>query len=161
ASGSCVVTVKVKKRIRTRKPRPSDGKIRVELYRLLIKTDGFQQGIARIVATCFKNQPAQIGIVSFGIVCGFSNQRLLLTTGQLRLQRFCDSFCDFALDAKDVIQLSIIGLGRELRVRLNMNYLNIDSNLICRFLDATRKNVRYAELLRDLREVARLALIPL
>jgi hypothetical protein len=68
---------------------------------------------------------------------------------QLRLQRFCDSFGNLALDAKDVSQFSIIGLSPELRVRLHVNQLNIDPNLIRRFLDATLKDVRYMELLRD------------
>ena len=112
-------------------------------------------------AACFKSQAAQIGIVSLRIVCWFNCQRLLLATGQLRLQRLRDSFGDLALDAKDVSQLPIIGLGPEVGIGLRVNQLHIDPHLIGRFLHATLKNVRYAKLLRDLGEIARFALIPL
>ena len=84
---------------------------------------------------------------------------MLLATGQLRLQRLRDSFGDLALDAKDVSQLPIIGLGPEVGIGLGVNQLHIDPHLIARFLHATLKNVRYAKLLRDLDEIARFALI--
>src|SRR5439155_570491 len=72
-----------------------------------------------------------------------------------------DSFSDLTLDAKDVSQPPIIGLGPEVGIGLRVNQLNIDSHLIGRFLDATLKNVRYPKLLRDLGEIPRFALIPL
>src|SRR5215831_2957966 len=80
---------------------------------------------------------------------------------KLCLQRFCNSFGNVALDAKDVSQFSIISFRPELGIGLRIDQLHIDPHLIRRFLDATLKNVRHAELLRDLGEVTRLALVPL
>ena len=77
------------------------------------------------------------------------------------MQRLRDSFGDLALDAKDVCQLPIIGLGPEVGIGLRIKQLNIDPHLIGHFLHATLNNVRYAKLLRDLGEIARFALIPL
>ena len=80
-------------------------------------------------------------------------------TGELGLQRLCDSFSDLALDAKDVSQLPIVGLCPEMGIGLHVNQLHIDPHLIGYFLDATLKDVRDTELLRDLAEIGRFALI--
>jgi hypothetical protein len=55
---SSVAAIKIKKRVRTRKSRPGKCKIRVKPDRQVIKIDGFEQGIARVVAARFKSQPA-------------------------------------------------------------------------------------------------------
>src|SRR5215813_9958983 len=109
-SGAHMRVTEVKIRVRARKARPSRRKRGIEVHRLLIKIDGFPQGIDQ-KAACAKSQSAQIGIVSLWIVCRFNCQRLLFASGELCLQRLRDSFCDLALDAKDVSQLSIVGLG--------------------------------------------------
>ena len=80
-------------------------------------------------------------------------------TGQLGLQRLRYSLGDLALDAKDVSQLPIVRLGPEVGIALHVNQLHIDPHLIGYFLDATLKNVRDTELLRDLAEIGRFALI--
>ena len=46
-------------------------------------------------------------------------------------------------------------------IGFRVNQLHIDPQLTSRLLHATLKNIRYAKLLRDLGEVARLTLIPL
>ena len=46
-------------------------------------------------------------------------------------------------------------------IGLGVNQLDIDPHLIGRFLHTTFKNICYAELLRDLAEIARFALIAL
>src|SRR5206468_8641563 len=106
ASGrsSLDAAAKVEVRVRTRKPRPSKRKIGVKLHRSLIETRGFPYEIGRVVeiAACFKSQAAQIRVVSLRVVCWFNCQRLLLATGQLRLQRLRDSLSDLALDGKGV-----------------------------------------------------------
>ena len=84
---------------------------------------------------------------------------MLLATGKLRLQGLRYSFGDLALDAKDVSQLPIIGLGPEMGIGLRVNQLHIDPHLIGHFLHATFKDVRDAKLLRDLAEIGRFALI--
>ena len=86
---------------------------------------------------------------------------MLLATGELCLQRLGDSFGDLALNAKDVSQLPIVGVCPEVGIGLRVNQLHIDPHLVGRFLHATLKNVRYAKLLRDFREIARLAVISL
>jgi len=47
------------------------------------------------------------------------------------------------------------------RISLRVDQLHIDPNLIGHLLNATLKEVRYAKLLCDLGEIARLALISL
>src|SRR5215471_9678063 len=147
--------------MQTRKSRPSERGIRVKPHREVIKINGFEQSIARVITACFKNQSAQVRIVSLRIVCGVSSQRQLLTAGQLRLQRRCYSFSDLTLDAKNVIQLSIVRLGPELRTGLHVNQVNIHSYLSARFLDAALNDVPYAELLCDFGKIALFALISL
>ena len=142
-------------------PRPGQRKFGIELYRFAeifdcIEIVGWGVTWAKTVS-----QSAQIGAVSLRIVCWFSCQRLLLTTGKLRLQRLSDSFGDLALDPEDVIQLPVVSVCPDVRIRLRVNQLNIDPHLIGRFLHAALNNVRYAKLLRDLGEIARFALIPL
>src|SRR5439155_23829868 len=98
--------------MRSRKPRPSDRKVRVKLYRPLIKLSGFQQGIRCVRSTtCFKSQAAQIRIVGLGIVCRSDCQSLLLATSELRLQRLRYSLGDLALNPKDVSQLPVVGVS--------------------------------------------------
>ena len=86
---------------------------------------------------------------------------MLLATGELRLQRFRYSFGDLAFNPKDVSQLLVVGVCPEKGIGLRVNQLHIDPHLIGRFLHATLKNVRYAQLLRDLGDIVRLTLIPL
>ena len=66
--------VKVEKRVRARKPRPSNRKIGVKLHRPLKKTGGFRFGdrSREAGAACFKSQAAQIGVVGLRIVCWFN-----------------------------------------------------------------------------------------
>src|SRR5262249_16901529 len=72
ASGGPVATVKVQKRVRSRKSCPSEREIGIEVYRLLIKIDGFPRGIEGEDLACFKSQAAKIGIISIRIVCRFN-----------------------------------------------------------------------------------------
>src|SRR5262249_61594887 len=72
SSGSSIGAEEVMSRVRKRKSRPCKRKIGVKLHCSLIKA-----GSCRKVAR-FKSQAAQIGIVSFWIVCWFNRQRLLL-----------------------------------------------------------------------------------
>src|SRR5262249_54250565 len=148
-------------RMHTRKPCPSERKIRIKLHCTLIRIDGCLCCSVEEGATCFKSQPAQIRIVSLRIVCRFSCQSLLLATAELRLQRLRDSLGDLALNRKDVSQLPIIGLSPEVGIGLRVNQLNIDPHLIGHFFDATLKNIVYPKMPCDLGEVGRLALIPL
>ena len=70
--GSGVEDAEVKKRMRTRKSRPSKRKLGIKLHRPLIKTHGFQTGIGVAkgeVEACFERQAAQICMVGFRIVC--------------------------------------------------------------------------------------------
>src|SRR5439155_164827 len=83
------------------------------------------------------------------------------TAGQLRLQRLGDSFSNLALDAKDVSQLPVVGVGPEMGIGLRVNQLHIDPHLIGRFLDAALKDVRYTKLLRGFAEIPWFALIAL
>src|SRR4030095_14407431 len=62
-SGSCVRT-KVKTCVHTRKSRPSECKIGVNLHRPLIRIDGCLCCLIEEAATGFKSQAAQISIVS-------------------------------------------------------------------------------------------------
>src|SRR5262249_55307907 len=64
--------VEDKRCVLDRKSRPGKRKIGVKLHRLLIKTDGFPQGIERQGTACLKSQSAQISIVSLLIVCRFN-----------------------------------------------------------------------------------------
>src|SRR4030095_1579545 len=153
------VASEVEMRISARKRRPSDRKIGVKLHRAFIKTSGFPGWGAEGTAACSKSHAAQIGIVSFWIVCWFNRQGLLLATGELGLQRLRDSFGDLALDAKDVSQLPVIGVCPEVGISLRVNQLHTDPHLVGHFLHAALKNVRYAKLLGDLGEIGRLALI--
>ena len=159
---SSVGPAKVKHSVRARKPRPGKRKIGVKLYRPLKKTDGLPSEIAvveRGEEACLKSHATQIRIVSLGIGCCFDCQRLLLATGELGLQRFRDSYGDLALNAEDVSQLPVVGVCPEVGIGLCINQLHIDPHLIGCLLHATFKNVRYAKLLRDLREIARSILI--
>src|SRR5262249_38404262 len=96
---------------------------------------------------------------SYDIVSRFDGDDLLFVTGELCLQRLRDSFGDLALDAKDVSQLPIIGFGPEMGIGLCIHQLHIDPHLISYFLHASLKNGRDTELLRDVPEIGRSALI--
>jgi hypothetical protein len=71
----------------------NDSHLWADTYdRKLTDIFGVESEIAkRVGAACFKSQSTQVGIVSLRIVCWLNCQRLLLTTGQLRLQRVRDS----------------------------------------------------------------------
>src|SRR5262249_37683475 len=70
-SGSFVGT-KVKMSVHTRKLRPSERKIGVNLYCPLIRSDGCLCCSIEEAGTGFKGQAAQICIVSFWVVCGLA-----------------------------------------------------------------------------------------
>src|SRR4029077_5110486 len=154
----------VNQRLRARKPRPTDRKVRVKLHRSFKKTRRFRLAIVSPntgVVARLKSHAAKIGIISLRIVCWFNCQSLRLATGQLRLQRFRDSFGDLALNSEDVSQLSIKGLRPEVGIRFRVNQLHTDPHLVGRLLHATLQNIGYAKLLRDLGEIARFTLIAL
>ena len=75
------------------------------------------------------------------------------------MQRLRYSFSNVALDSEGVSQLPVVGVCPKVGISLRVNQLNIDPRLISRFLHATLKNGRYPKLLRDLGEIAWLALI--
>ena len=64
-----------------------------------------------------------------------------------------------ALDREDVDELAVVGIGPQMRIAGRLDELDVDAHLIGGFLDAALQNVRHAKLLRDLGEIARLALI--
>src|SRR6516164_5539759 len=105
------------------------------------------------------SQTAQVSIMSLDVVRRFGGDEFLFVTAQLRLQRLRYSFGDLALDSKDVGQLSVVSVGPKMGIGLRVNQLHIDSHLIGYFLHATLKDVRDTELLRDLAEIGRFALI--
>ncbi len=62
------------------------------------------------------SQPAQVGIVSLGVVRRFSGDDLLFLTGEFRSQLVGDGFGYLALDRKDVGQFAIKGIGPKMRI---------------------------------------------
>src|SRR4029453_15024654 len=72
ATSGSFVSTKVKMCVHTRKLRPSERKIGVNLYCPLIRIDGCLCRSIEEAATGFKSQAAQICIVSLRIVCRFS-----------------------------------------------------------------------------------------
>src|SRR5262252_1255756 len=82
-------------------------------------------------------------------------------TRQLRLQRLRYSFGDLALDAQNVSQLLVVSVCPKVGIRLRVNQLHIDPDLIRGFLHATLKNICHTKLLRDLAEIVRFALVTL
>src|SRR4029450_11044319 len=81
ATSDSGVGTKVKMGGPTRKPRPSEGKIAVNLHRPLIRIDGCLCCSIEEAATGFKSQAAQICVVSLWIVRRFNCQGLLLAAG--------------------------------------------------------------------------------
>ena len=83
----------------------------------------------------------------------------MLATSKLGSQRIGDCFGDFALNTEDVDELAVIGIGPKMRIGRRPDELHVDAHLIGGFLDAALQDVGHAKLLRDLREIAWLALI--
>ena len=83
----------------------------------------------------------------------------MLAAGKLGLQRLGDCFGDFALDPEDVDELAVVGIGPQMRIAGRLDKLDVDAHLIGSFLDAALQDVGHAKLLRDLGEIAWLALI--
>ena len=75
------------------------------------------------------------------------------------MQRLGDGFGNFALDAEDVDEFAVVGIGPQMRIAGYLDELDVDAYLIGDFLDAALEDVRHAKLLRDLGEIAGLALI--
>src|SRR4030095_8361225 len=115
ASGrsSLDAAAKVEVRVRTGKPRPGKRKIGVKLHRSLVETSGFSYYVGRVgeVAACFKSQPAQVSVVSLGVVGRLGGDHLLFVTSYFRSQLLGDGFGHFALDRKDVGQFAIKRIG--------------------------------------------------
>ena len=80
---------------------------------------------------------------------------MLFRASQLRLKPVGDALCDLALDPKNIFQVAIVRLCPKTRVGVRVDQLNIDANLIGRFLNAAFKDVGNAELLRNLAQIAR------
>ena len=145
--------------VHTRKLRPSERKIGVNLHCSLIRIDGCLCFSIEEDATVPKSQAAQICIVSLWIVRRFNCQGLLLVTGELRLQRLCDPFGDLALDAKNVSQLPIIGFGPKMRVIGCFNQLHVHPHRVAALLHASFQDVGNTKLPGDLRQVFRGAFV--
>src|SRR5262249_23526911 len=127
--------------------------IRIACNRLLIKSDRLSEIFAATFAP--ERSAFQIKLVCGQVACRLGRYHLLLLTGQLRLQRFGDRCRDVAFDCENISQFAVVSVRPELGTGLRVDQLHIDPHLIGRFLDATLKNVRYAELLRDLGEITR------
>src|SRR5262249_6750819 len=147
--------------VRTRESGPSKRKSWVELHRPLVKAHGLLKIVCSGRSARFKSQPTEIRVVSLWIVCRLNRQGSLLAASQLGLQRVSDRFGDLALDAEDVDELAIKGVGPQMRFAGRLDELNVDTHLIGGFLDAPLQDVGHAKLLRDLGEIAWLALITL
>ena len=65
----------------------------------------------------------------------------------------------FALDAEDIIEFAIVAFGPKVFVRGHADELDIDVCGIANLLDATFKNVGYAELLADFAQIVRRAFV--
>src|SRR4029434_9596300 len=161
ATSGSFVSTKVKMCVHTRKPRPSEAKIGIKLHRPLIRIDGCLCCSIKEAATCFKSQAAQICIVSLRIVRRFNCQGLLLAAGEFRLQLLRNRFSDLTFYAQDVSEFAIVGVGPQMRIAGCLDEVHADADCVASFLNATLKNVRHIKLLRDLREIARVTLIPL
>src|SRR5215475_3815291 len=161
ATSGSFVSTKVKTCVHTRKLCPSERKIGVNLYCPLIRIDGCLCCSIEEAATCFKSQAAQICIVSLWIVRRFNCQGLLLAAAELRLQRLRNRFSNLTLYAQDVGEFAIVGVGPQMRIAGCLDEVHADADCVASFLNATLKNVCHTKLLRDLREIARFALIPL
>ena len=77
------------------------------------------------------------------------------------MQRLRYSFRNVAFNPKDISQLSVVSVSPDMGIGLRVDQLHIDPDLATRLLHATFKNVRYAQLLRDVGEIARPAVISL
>src|SRR4030095_14996232 len=159
ATSDSGVGTKVKMCVHTRKPRPSERKIAVNLYCPLIRIDGCLCCSIEEAATGFKSQAAQIRIVSLRVVCRFNCQGLLLAAGEFRLQLLRNRFSELTFYAQDVSEFAIVGVGPQMRIAGCLDEVHADADCVASFLNATLKNVCHTKLLRDLGEVARFALL--
>src|SRR4029450_11014654 len=130
ATSATAAGPKVKMCVHTRKPRPSERKIAVNLYCPLIRIDGCLCCSIEEAATGFKSQAAQISIVSLRVVCRFNCQGLLLAAGEFRLQLLRNRFSDLTFYAQDVSEFAIVGVGPQMRFASRLDELDVDAHLI-------------------------------
>ena len=93
------------------------------------------------------SQPAQVGIVSLGIVGRFGGDDLLFLTGEFRPQLLRDGFGYLALNGKDVGQFAIKGVSPKMRIIRCFDKLHVHPHRVGALLHAPFHDVGHAKLL--------------
>src|SRR5436190_56861 len=98
---------------------------------MLLRAKGVRGGILRFQTI---SQPAQVSIVSFGIVRRFRGDDLFFQAGNFRSQLIGNSFRYFGFDRKDVSELAIKGLRprcESLAALISCTFTRTASPLFC------------------------------
>ena len=90
-----------------------------------------------------------------GVFCRLRRNRTARSAAESGLQRLGDLLGDVAFDSKNISQFAIVSLRPKMRVVLGIDELNIDPNLVGRFLNGAFENIGNAELLCDVWNVVR------
>ena len=123
-----------------------------------IERDGLLEILAHAFVTgCVEIPPMitpfQIQLVRFSIFRRSRRDRALFRAAEFCLQRVRDFRRDVGFHREDVVELSIVTLGPEMRVALGIDELDVDAHAVAGFAHTAFQDVGNSKLLRDLANV--------